>query len=245
MKLNENQIDLLIEGSKDAQLGSDDCHVSLVTIADLPSRFGDFQICAFITPCDEKEHTAIIKGNILDKEGVLVRLHSECLTGDVLGSKRCDCRDQLIESMNRIDQAGEGVLVYLRQEGRNIGLTEKIKAYRLQDMGLDTVQANIALGYEVDERDYAVAANILRSLRMKSVRLLTNNPDKIAQLTAHGTNVIERVPLILPPTEYNQDYLLTKERSAGHLLGTKADIRSVEEIRRITAISAEDEGQLG
>ena len=207
--------------------------MQLVAIADLPSRFGEFQICGFISPCDGKEHTALIKGNVMAKDAVLVRAHSECLTGDALGSKRCDCRDQLIESLRRIEEEGEGVLLYLRQEGRNIGLTEKIRAYALQDQGVDTIDANLLLGHQPDERDYGVAAHILRTLGVKSIRLLTNNPQKIEQLKAHGVMITERVPLIIPTDDYNEFYIRTKMEKAGHLFGKAADIRSVEEIEAL------------
>ena len=186
MKLTDEQVSALLEASEKQVCATDECCVQLVAVADLPSRFGEFQIGGFVSPCDGKEHTAIIKGDIVSKESVLVRVHSECLTGDVMGSKRCDCRDQLLESLKRIEAEGEGVLLYLRQEGRNIGLTEKIRAYALQDQGLDTVEANIHLGWKPDERDYGIAANILRNLMVKSIRLLTNNPEKVVQLRDAG-----------------------------------------------------------
>jgi len=188
----------------------------------------------FVSPCDGKEHTAIIKGNILDKESVVIRLHSECLTGDVIGSKRCDCRDQLLESLKYIEAEGQGVLLYLRQEGRGIGLSEKIRAYAIQDLGVDTVDANLILDFQPDERDYGVAAHILRTLRVRSIRLLTNNPEKIEQLTKHGINVVERLPLIIEPTEHNRAYLEIKTQRSGHLLGDLAGIRDVDEIQSFT-----------
>ena len=166
----------------------------------------------------------------MNKDNVLVRVHSECLTGDVMGSKRCDCREQLIDSLKRIEEEGEGVLLYLRQEGRNIGLTEKIKAYSLQDKGLDTIEANLALGWQPDQRDYGVAAHILRTLGVKSIRLLTNNPDKLRQLTKHGVIISERVPLIIETNDYNREYLETKASKTGHLLGDKSTIVDVSEV---------------
>ena len=205
-----------------------------MAIADLPSQFGEFQICGFVSPCDNKEHTAIIKGDVVDKQEILVRMHSECLTGDALGSKRCDCRGQLIESLRRLEAEGTGVLLYLRQEGRNIGLTEKIRAYALQDSGLDTVEANIHLGYKPDERDYGIAANILKNLKVESIRLLTNNPEKIQQLTAHGIKITERVSLIIEPTEYNRSYLETKAARSGHLLGELAELTDISKIRSLS-----------
>jgi GTP cyclohydrolase II len=148
-----------------------------------------------------------------------------------MGSKRCDCRDQLLESLKIIENAGEGVLLYLRQEGRNIGLTEKIRAYALQDLGLDTIDANIHLGFKPDERDYGIAANILNNLQVKSIKLLTNNPEKIRQLTEAGIKIVERLPLIVEPTEYSRDYLETKAKRSGHLFGELAETREIEDIK--------------
>ncbi|TFG34306.1 GTP cyclohydrolase II [Candidatus Thorarchaeota archaeon] len=233
MKLSEQQINELLIASEKQVCMTDACCVQLVAIADLPSRFGEFQICGFISPCDGKEHTAIIKGNVMGKNGVVTRVHSECLTGDVMGSKRCDCRDQLLESLKIIEKEGTGVLLYLRQEGRNIGLTEKIKAYALQDHGLDTIDANLTLGFRPDERDYGIAANILRNLQIHSIKLLTNNPEKIQQLTAAGIQIDERIPLIIEATEYNRAYLETKAAKSGHLFGEFASTRDVKEIGTI------------
>ncbi len=230
MKLSQEQIQLLIEASEKQVCVTDECCVQLVAIADLPSRFGEFQIVGFVSPCDGKEHTAIVKGDVVGKEGVVTRVHSECLTGDVMGSKRCDCRDQLLESLKIIEKEDTGVVLYLRQEGRNIGLTEKIRAYALQDKGFDTVDANIHLGYKPDERDYGIAANILKNLQIKSIKLLTNNPEKIRQLSNAGIKIVERLPLITTPTEFSQEYLSTKARRSGHLLGEKAKTRSIEQI---------------
>jgi GTP cyclohydrolase II len=227
MKLSDEQIELLLEASENHRCDPYDCCVQLVAVADLPSQFGEFQICGLVSPCDGKEHTAIIKGDIMNKDNVLTRVHSECLTGDVMGSKRCDCREQLIESLKRIEANGEGVLLYLRQEGRNIGLTEKLKAYALQDQGLDTIDANLVLGWQPDQRDYGVAAHILRTLGVRSIRLLTNNPDKIRQLVKHEVIIIERVPLIIETNEHNQEYLDTKAIKTGHLLGDKAKLIDV------------------
>ncbi len=233
MRISDEKINELILESETHRCEPYECCVRLVAVADLPSRFGDFQICGFVSPCDGKEHTAIVKGNIVGKEGVVTRVHSECLTGDVMGSKRCDCRDQLLESLKRIEKEGEGVLLYLRQEGRNIGLTEKIKAYALQDQGIDTIDANLLLGHQPDERDYGVAAHILQTLDVKSIRLLTNNPEKIEQLQKHGVNITERLPLIAEPTEFNAFYLETKKEKAGHLLGELADVHDIAKIDRL------------
>jgi GTP cyclohydrolase II len=233
LRIKEDTIKLLIEESANQADKHDICNVQLMAVADLPTRFGNFQIVGFESPCDGKEHTAIVKGDIVDKEGVLTRVHSECLTGDAIGSLRCDCRDQLIEALKRIETEGEGVLLYLRQEGRNIGLTEKIRAYALQDRGYDTVEANIHLGHKPDERDYRIAANILHNIRVKSVRLLTNNPTKIQQLTEVGVKIIERVPLITEPTKYSSEYLRTKAEKSGHLLGDLSSVRDVEKILKM------------
>ncbi len=228
MKIPDNVIEELIEESRTHHCEPAECCVQLVAIANLPSNFGEFQICGFISPCDGKEHTAIVKGDVTGKKNVLVRVHSECLTGDVMGSKRCDCRDQLVESLRRIEREGLGVLIYLRQEGRNIGLTEKIRAYALQDHGADTIDANMLLGHQPDERDYGVAAHMLRTFGIKSIRLLTNNPDKIRQIRKHGIQITERVPLITKVTEYNEYYLRTKAERSGHLLGKRAEVRQID-----------------
>jgi GTP cyclohydrolase II len=231
MKLTQEQIDAMVEASANHRCDPIDCCVQLVGIAELPSQFGEFQICALVSPCDGKEHTAIIKGDIVNRENVLTRVHSECLTGDVMGSRRCDCRDQLLESLKAIEREGEGVLLYLRQEGRNIGLTEKIKAYALQDKGLDTIDANLALGWQPDQRDYGVAAHILSTLGVRSIRLLTNNPEKIEQLMAHNVVITERVPLLIPPTKENRAYLETKAARAGHMMGAASKITAVDAVR--------------
>ncbi len=192
----------------------------IVAVADLPSRFGNFQIIGFVNNRDRRDdHSAVIKGDIVGKENVLCRIHSECLTGDALGSLRCDCRDQLTTALEKVGEAEKGIVVYLRQEGRGIGLLNKLRAYALQDHGFDTVEANIELGFRDDERDYAVAAALLEKLQVKSVRLMTNNPNKIAQLEKHGIKVPERVPLIIPPNPFNIQYLKTKEVKSKHMLG--------------------------
>ncbi len=240
MKLSTEQIEMLLDTSEAQVCVTDECCVQLVAVADLPSRFGEFQICGFISPCDQKEHTAIIKGDVVDKEGVVTRVHSECLTGDVMGSKRCDCRDQLLESLKIIEKEGAGIVLYLRQEGRNIGLTEKIKAYALQDKGLDTIDANIHLGYQPDERDYGIAANCLKNLKVKSIKLLTNNPEKIQQLMAAGIKIDERLPLIIEPSEYSRAYLETKAARSGHLLGDLSETRDVERIKAMADEMSKD-----
>ncbi|TFG09403.1 GTP cyclohydrolase II [Candidatus Thorarchaeota archaeon] len=234
MRISDKKINELIHESETHRCEPYDCCVRLVAVADLPSKFGEFQICGFVSPCDGKEHTAIVKGDVVGKEAVMTRVHSECLTGDVMGSKRCDCRDQLLESLRRIQEEGQGVLLYLRQEGRNIGLTEKIKAYALQDEGYDTIDANLLLGHPPDARDYGIVEHMLRTLGVKSVRLLTNNPEKIEQLQKHGVEIVERLPLIIEPTEHSKFYLETKKEKAGHLLGELAEIHDVKRIQKIS-----------
>ncbi len=192
--------------------------VRAVAVAQLPTRFGPFRIVAFWNNRDGKEHVAMVHGDVVGASEVAVRLHSECLTGDVMGSLRCDCRDQLTEGLAAIRREPRGVLLYLRQEGRGIGLINKIRAYALQERGLDTVEANLALGFRDDERDYAVAAHMLYSLDLRSVRLITNNPEKIRQLTQHGVKVAGRIPHVIPPNEHNRFYLETKARRSGHFI---------------------------
>ena len=192
--------------------------VKVEAVADLPSRFGRFRIVAFWNNRDGKEHLALVHGNVLEATDVVTRLHSECLTGDALGSLRCDCRDQLGIALERIAAEPCGVLLYLRQEGRGIGLLNKIRAYSLQDAGLDTVDANIALGFRDDERNYAVAAHMLASLTVRSVRLLTNNPKKVAELERYGIHVSDRVPHVIPANEHNRFYLQTKATRSGHFI---------------------------
>lgn len=219
------QFQTLLERDSDQECersGSGQVCARLVSMAELPSRFGDFHILAFENNRDGKEHVAITRGNVIEAEDVPVRLHSECLTGDALGSLRCDCRDQLESALRAIGQMERGMVIYLRQEGRGIGLANKIRAYSLQDKGLDTVQANLALGFRDDERDYAVAAQMLMSLRIKSVRLMTNNPNKIKQLTRYGIRVNGRIPHVMQPNEYNRFYLETKAAKSGHLMDFQA-----------------------
>ncbi|MEH1967909.1 bifunctional 3,4-dihydroxy-2-butanone-4-phosphate synthase/GTP cyclohydrolase II [Nostoc sp.] len=189
-------------------------------ITKLPSQFGQFEIYAYRHTLDNTEHVAIVKGdpaNFKD-EPVMVRMHSECLTGDALGSLRCDCRMQLQAALKMIEAAGQGVVVYLRQEGRGIGLINKLKAYSLQDMGLDTVEANERLGFPADLRDYGMGAQMLMDLGIKKIRLITNNPRKIAGVKGYGLEVVDRLPLLIEATDYNSYYLATKAKKLGHML---------------------------
>jgi len=216
-----DKFDLLVEQDPEHNcpgLGKDNVCVRLVAMAELPTRFGDFHIVAFENNRDGKEHVAITKGDVIGASNVPVRLHSECLTGDALGSLRCDCRDQLEAALTTIGKMDKGIVLYLRQEGRGIGLINKIRAYSLQDQGLDTVEANLALGFRDDERDYAVAAHMLMSLKVESIQLMTNNPRKIDQLTQYGIKVNDRIPHIMQPNEHNRFYLETKANKSGHMI---------------------------
>ncbi len=198
--------------------GPDKVCVRIVGVAELPTRFGRFRIVAFWNNRDAKEHIAMIHGDVVGRDDVPTRLHSECLTGDVMGSLRCDCRDQLHEALRHLQAMDRGVLLYLRQEGRGIGLINKIRAYALQDQGLDTVEANLALGFRDDERDYSIAAHMLKSLDVRAVRLITNNPNKIQQLTQYGVRVAGRIPHVIPPNDHNRFYLETKAKRSGHYI---------------------------
>ena len=185
----------------------------------MPTEWGDFDLIPFIQPSNGLEHFALIKGKWDEDEPVLVRVHSSCLTGDVLGSCRCDCGAQLHESMRMIDEKGKGAVVYLNQEGRGIGFFNKMKAYKLQEEGLDTVEANLRLGFQADERDYGVGASMLREIGIRNIRLMTNNPQKRAGLEGYGLRIVENVPIIIQPNLHNLKYLETKENSMGHRLG--------------------------
>ncbi len=184
----------------------------------IPSRYGDFNVHLYRSQTDEKEHLALVKGDIRPEEPTLVRVHSECLTGDVFGSLRCDCNEQLVAALQTVEKDGKGVILYMRQEGRGIGLLNKLKAYKLQDEGMDTVEANEKLGFRPDLRDYGIGAQILRDLGVGKMRLMTNNPKKIVGLHGYGLEIVERVPLEVDPNFFNEHYLKTKRDKLGHLI---------------------------
>ena len=192
--------------------------IKRVADVDFPSKYGHFRIKAYESTLDGKCHLAVVKGDITGKENVLVRVHSECLTGDALGSMRCDCGEQLAAALRRIEQEGRGAVVYLNQEGRGIGLANKMRAYALQDQGKDTVEANVLLGFAPDLRDYGIGAQILSDLGLTTIRLLTNNPAKRAGLEGHGLHIVKRVPLEVHANKFNQRYLTVKKIKMGHLL---------------------------
>ncbi len=186
--------------------------------AKLPTQYGDFNIVSFKQEGDTHEHCLLFKGNLTAEEDVLTRVHSECLTGDVFSSKKCDCGEQLDKSMRAIAEKGTGIIVYLRQEGRGIGLFNKINAYALQDQGEDTIQANHSLGFDTDLRDFTIAVKALQYLKIKSIELLSNNPEKIAIWENSEINVTKRIPLIIETNEHNLDYLSVKKEKLNHLL---------------------------
>jgi 3,4-dihydroxy 2-butanone 4-phosphate synthase/GTP cyclohydrolase II len=192
--------------------------VRRVAEAALPTPYGEFRVISYENQLDHREHVALVKGDIGGRRNVLVRMHSECLTGDVFHSLRCDCGEQLHAAMRRIEEAGAGAVVYLRQEGRGIGLANKIRAYQLQDAGQDTVEANETLGFKPDLRDYGIGAQILLDLGLSSIRILTNNPRKIVGLEGYGLKVTGREPIQVTPGPHNREYLATKRTKLGHLL---------------------------
>lgn len=200
--------------------------VQRVAEAQLPTQVGDFRVIAYANEVDEREDIALVKGDVGGAEDVLVRIHSQCLTGDVFGSQRCDCGEQLWSSLKRIADEGRGVLIYLQQEGRGIGLLNKIRAYELQDKGMDTVQANEYLGFPADLRDYGIGVQILLDLRVKSMRLMTNNPKKVLGLQRYGLKVTEQVPIAVTPNPHNRRYLEIKREKLGHAIPSDGKVRS-------------------
>ena len=200
-----------------------DTYVRLADSARLPTEHGEFRVYGYENTLSGEHHVALVKGDIASDEDVLVRVHSECLTGDAFSSQRCDCGEQLNAAMAKVQQAGRGVILYMRQEGRGIGLINKIRAYRLQDQGLDTVEANEALGFDADLRDYGIGAQILADLGVSRIRLMTNNPQKLHGLRGHGLKIVERMPIQMNHNERNEHYLKTKKEKLGHMLEFKED----------------------
>jgi len=195
-----------------------DCLIERMAVTKMPTRYGDFKAYGYVNKLNGEHHVALVHGDIGDGKDLLCRVHSECLTGDAFGSLRCDCGQQLAAAMLQMEQAGRGVLLYMRQEGRGIGLINKLRAYELQDGGMDTLEANLALGFDGDLREYFIGAQILRDLGAKTLRLLTNNPDKVYQLSDFGLEIVERVPIQMSATDHDLFYLQTKQAKMGHIV---------------------------
>ena len=216
--VKENDLKIITIADLIAYRTKNETYINRVSETKLPTKYGEFKMLGYVNTLNEEHHVALVKGEVEDGEPVLVRVHSECLTGDAFGSLRCDCGEQLAEAMKSIETEGRGVLLYMRQEGRGIGLINKIKAYALQDQGMDTVEANLALGFPADLRDYGIGAPILSDLGIKKVKLMTNNPKKIAGLTGYGIEIVKGEPIQIKHNKVNEYYLRTKKQKLGHML---------------------------
>ena len=215
-RLAHGETEVKVEGEGEQRM--ENSLVEKVETVDLPTEHGDFKLTMYRSRVTGLEHLALVKGDVADGKPVLVRVHSECFTGDVLGSERCDCGPQLHTAMEMVEKEGRGAVIYMRQEGRGIGLAQKLHAYRLQEKGMDTVEANVALGFPPDLRDYGEGAQILKDLGIRKVRLMTNNPCKIAGLDGYGIEIVERVPIVIPANAHDKRYLDTKKSKMGHLI---------------------------